>query len=235
MRHFCDMFVEMIKSTGISRQELQKRFVCNNVDEVNAFAKAEQPVVVMLAHQASYEWTMSLDGFIEFKTYAVYKPIKNKYFDEYIRKVRSKFGSNLVPMKQAYTIIRESQESLDVGLYALVADQAPKSASAQFFTQFFDQTTPVFMGSERMAQQYGMPVYFLSVEKVKRGYYKAHFDLITKDASQESEWMVTDMFLQKLEAQIRLQPEYYLWSHKRWKTKPSDVKRAVELSPRVPQ
>ncbi len=232
-RHFCDMFVEMIKSTGISRREVQKRFVCDNIEEVNAFAKAGQPIVIMLAHQASYEWTIALDDFIDFRTYVVYKPIKNKYFDGYIRKVRSKFGSDLVAMKKAYHIIRESQKSGEAGLYALVADQAPKPSAAQFFTLFFDQVTPVFMGGERMATQYAMPVYFMQVEKIKRGFYRAHFNEITLDASSEPEWMVTDSFFQKLEAQITKQPEYYLWSHKRWKTKPTDVTRAVELSPRV--
>ncbi|KQC33687.1 hypothetical protein AAU57_10375 [Nonlabens sp. YIK11] len=234
-RHFCDIFVEMIKSTGISRGEVQKRFVCDNVDEINAFAKAGQPIVLMLAHQASYEWTIALDDFLDFRTYVVYKPIKNPHFDQYIREVRSKFGSDLVPMKKAYNIIRASRNSDEAGLYALVADQAPKPSSAQFFTKFFDQVTPVFMGGERMAHQYGMPVYYLQVEKVRRGYYKAHFDKITLDASKEPEWLVTDSFFQKLEDQIRKQPEYYLWSHKRWKTKPQDVKRAVELSPRVHQ
>ena len=232
-RHFCDIFVEMIKSTGISRREVQKRFTCANVEEVNAFAKAGQPIVLMLAHQASYEWTIALDDFIDFRTYVVYKPIKNKYFDQYIRKVRGKFGSDLVPMKKAYNIIRGSRNSDEAGLYALVADQAPKPSSAQFFTQFFNETTPVFMGGERMAHQYAMPVYFLKVEKMKRGYYKSHFEKITLDASKEQEWFVTDSFFQQLEALIKKQPEYYLWSHKRWKTKPEDVKRAVELSPRV--
>ncbi|BAO56433.1 lipid A biosynthesis lauroyl acyltransferase [Nonlabens marinus S1-08] len=235
-RHFCDIFVEMVKSTGISSQELHDRFVCDNLEEINAFAKAEQPIVILIGHQASYEWTMSLDDFIGFTTYAVYKPIKNAYFDNYIRKVRSKFGSILIPMKKAYHIMQERQKSKsDVGLYALVADQSPKAASAQFFTTFFDQITPVFMGGERISKEYGMPVFFLQVEKVKRGYYKAHFEKVTDDASQEPKWMVTDTFFQLLEKQIRKQPQYYLWTHKRWKVKPEDARRAVELSPRVPQ
>ncbi len=234
-QHFCDIFLEMVKSTGITHDEVQKRFICDNIEEVNAFAKAGQPTVVMLAHQASYEWTIALDQFLDFKSYVVYKPIKNRYFDQFIRRVRSKFGSTLVPMKKAYNIIRGSRNSMEAGLYALVADQAPKQSSAQFFTTFFNQTTPVFMGAERMAKQYEMPVYFLQVKKVKRGYYKAHFELITRDASKEPEWMVTDSFFVKLEALIKSQPEYYLWSHKRWKTTPDDVTRAVELSPRVLQ
>lgn len=229
------MFVEMIKSTGISHEQVQRRFICDNVDEVNAFAKAGKPIVIMLAHQASYEWTIALDNFLKFKSYVVYKPIKNKYFDRFIRKVRSKFGSDLVPMKKAYNIIRSSRHSDEAGLYALVADQAPKPSSAQFFTRFFNQTTPVFMGGERMAHQYEMPVYFLQVQKVKRGYYKAHFEKITDNASKEPTWFVTDSFFQQLENLIKLQPQYYLWSHKRWKTKPEDVTRVVELSPRVLQ
>lgn len=235
-KHFCDLFLEMIKSTAISKKELQRRFVCDNVEEVNAYAKAGQPIVLMIGHQASYEWTIALDDYIDFRTYVVYKPIKNKYFDQFIRDVRSKFGSDLVPMKKAYNIIRESQKSAaEVGLFALVADQAPKRSSAQFFTNFFNRISPVFMGGERMAQQYSMPVYFMRIEKVKRGFYKSHFDKITDDASKEKEWFVTDSFFEKLEDQIKRQPEYYLWSHKRWKTTPADASRVVELSPRVPR
>jgi KDO2-lipid IV(A) lauroyltransferase len=234
-RHFSDIFFEMIKSTGISKEEVQRRFTCDNVDEINAFAKAKQPIVLMLGHQASYEWTIALDDFLDFRTYVVYKPIKNKYFDQLIRDVRSKFGSSLIPMKRAYSIIRYSRNSNEVGQYALVADQSPKPSSAQFFTMFFNKVTPVFKGGERMAQQYGMPVYFMRVEKVKRGYYRSRFEMITPDASKEADWQVTDSFFKKLEDQIKKQPALYLWSHKRWKTTPEKSRRAVELSPRVPQ
>ncbi|AZQ44257.1 lysophospholipid acyltransferase family protein [Nonlabens ponticola] len=234
MQHFCDNFIEIIKSLGISKTQVEKRFTCDNVDVVNAFAKAEQPVVIMLGHQASYEWTIALDEALEHQSYAVYKPIKNPYFDKLIREVRSKFGTTLLPMKKAYNLIRQSQKSV-TGLYALVADQAPKPYKAQYFTQFFERTTAVLKGGERMAKQYGMPVFFLRVKKLKRGFYHATFEKITDDASKEVDWMVTDCFFELLEDQIKRQPEYYLWSHKRWKTSLKDATRAVELSPRVPQ
>ena len=233
--HFCDLFIEMIKSTGISKEELQRRFLCDNVNEIDAFAKANQPIVVLIGHQASYEWTMALDGLISFKTFAVYKPLRNKYFDQFIRDVRSKFGSFLVPMKMAYAKVKENQTEDSVGLFALIADQAPKRSSAQYFTQFFGKTTPVFMGGERMAHEYGMPVYFLRISKIKRGYYSSHFEKISDNGSLEKMWHITDSFFIKLEEQIKRQPEFYLWSHKRWKTGLDDATRAVELSPRVPQ
>ena len=138
-------------------------------------------------------------------------------------------------MKKAYNSIRESQKTNETGLYALVADQAPKPNKAQYFTQFFNKTTSVFMGGERMASQYGMPVYFLRITKVKRGYYTSRFEKISDDASKEKEWFVTDSFFTMLEDQIKKQPSLYLWTHKRWKTSPSDIKRVVGLSPRVPQ
>ncbi len=234
-RHFCDLFIEMIKSTAISKQQLKKRFICREVGEINAFAEANQPVVVMLGHQASYEWTIALDDLLKFKSYAVYKPIKNKYFDQFIRNIRSKFGTTLVPMKRAYALLKKSQQSnQEVGLFALVADQSPKPSAAQFFTQFFNKTTPVFLGGERMAHQYAMPVYFLRIEKKQRGHYEAYFEKITDNAQKEKDWYVTDTFFEKLEEQIKQQPAYYLWSHKRWKIDPSNVRRTVELSPRVP-
>ncbi len=235
-RHFCDVFIEMVKSTTITDSQLKQRFICKDASEINAFAKANQPVVLMMGHQASYEWTIALDDVLKFKNYAVYKPLKNTYFDQFIRSIRSKFGTSLVPMKKAYAILKESQQSTEeIGLFALVADQAPKPSAAQYFTLFFNQPTAVFMGGERMACQYEMPVFFLNVRKEKRGHYSASFKKITNDASKEADWFVTDQFYKNLEQQIECQPQYYLWSHKRWKTSPANARRVVELSPRVHQ
>jgi KDO2-lipid IV(A) lauroyltransferase len=231
-QHFCDIFIEMIKSMGMSKKSMKKRFTCSNPEMVNAFAKAKQPIVAMFGHQASYEWTMVLDDVIDYKVYAIYKPLKNKKFNDLIVGIRKKFNSEMVAMKEATLFMSKSVQS-EAALFALVADQSPKSARAQHFTNFFDVPSAVFKGAERIAREYSTPVVFLRINKVKRGYYETEFVTITENGAETEDWFITDTFFQLLEEQIIKQPEYYLWSHKRWKSNLGSTKRAVELSPRV--
>lgn len=233
-RHFCDMFLEMIKSMGMSKEAMNKRFVCKNPELVNAFAKANKPIIVMFGHQASYEWTMVLDDILDYKVYAIYKPIKNKKFNELIVSIRNKFNSELIAMKEATAVMSKSAQK-EAALFALVADQSPKAARAQYFTNFFNTPSAVFKGAERIAKEHATAVTFLRVTKVKRGYYDAEFVLISENGAQTKDWEITDTFFQLLEDQIIKQPEYYLWSHKRWKSTLENTKRAFELSPRVQQ
>ncbi|MDP5101069.1 MAG: lysophospholipid acyltransferase family protein [Nonlabens sp.] len=231
-QHFCDIFIEMVKSMGMSTESMRSRFTCDDIEEPNAYAIAGKPIIVMFGHQASYEWTMVLQERLASMVYAVYKPLKNKQFDNLIRSIRKKFGSEMVAMNGAAKLLKT-----DLGkrtpLIAMVADQSPAGYRAQSFTKFFNKSSAVFRGSEKMAADYALPVFYLKVSKVKRGYYHAEFIKICDDGSQVPEWYVTDTFFSLLEAQIKEQPEYYLWSHKRWKITPETATRAVELSPLI--
>jgi KDO2-lipid IV(A) lauroyltransferase len=231
-QHFCDIFIEMIKSLGMSKKSMKKRFVCKNPELVNAFAKARKPIIAMFGHQGSYEWTMAIGDDIDYKVYAVYKPLKHKKFNQLIVDIRRKFDGELIAMKQATALMSASVQK-EAALFALVADQSPKAARAQYFTNFFDVPSAVFMGAERISKEYSTPVVFLKITKIKRGYYESEFVTIASNGSQTEDWYITDTFFQLLEEQIIKQPEYYLWSHKRWKSTLENTRRDVVLSPRV--
>ncbi len=234
-KHFCDSFIEVILSMGLSHEEMRKRFVFKNIDLVQSLYEEKRPVVILFGHQASYEWTMCVDGQSGYKIIAVYKPLANKYFNNLIVKIRKKFNSTLIPSHKATKEIGSSIDSGELALYGLVADQAPARYRATHFTTFFNKTSAVFTGGERIARKYNTAVLFLAVEKVKRGFYEATFHTITENGAQTEEWQITDGFFDLLEKQIRKQPEYYLWSHKRWKVTPENAKRDVVLSPRAQQ
>nr|WP_202964301.1 lysophospholipid acyltransferase family protein [Nonlabens ulvanivorans] len=160
---------------------------------------------------------MCLDGLVDYKIIAVYKPLANKYFNKLIVDIRQKFNSTMITMREASNSISKSIIKGEMAMYGLVADQSPARYRAQHFTTFFNKTSAVFMGSEKLAKAHDTAVVYLAVEKVKRGHYKATFQTITEHAVQTKDWEITDTFFDLLEKQIRKQPEYYLWSHKRWK------------------
>lgn len=232
-QHFCDSFIEVIMSMGMSHDEMRNRFIYTNLDLIHKYRAQKRPIIVMFGHHGSYEWTMCLDGQVDYKIIAVYKPLANKYFNKLIVDIRQKFNSTLITMREASNHISKSIVSGEMAMYGLIADQSPARYRAQHFTRFFGKTSAVFMGSEKLAKAHDTTVVYLAVEKVKRGHYQATFHTITENASQTQDWEITDSFFDLLEKQIRKQPEYYLWSHKRWKATPENIKRTPVLSPRV--
>lgn len=216
-RHLCDMFLEMIKTMTISESEMNKRFQFVNIELYKDLEKKGKSIAVMCAHYASYEWLISINSKADFKGYAIYKRINNKYFDKLVRDIRSKFKANLITTKETIPTIRENFKNNILGLYGFASDQSPRISSAFHWNTFMGVEVPVHTGAEMLAKKYDMNVVFLKVEKVKRGYYKAQFQTLSENADEVPNYEITDQFLKLVEQQIHEAPEYYLWTHKRWK------------------
>ena len=216
-QHMCDMFLEMIKTMSISESEMNKRFQFVNLEIYKELEKEGKSIALMCAHYASYEWVISINNKINFKGYAIYKRINNKYFDKLVRDIRSKFKANLITTKETIPTIRENFKNNVLGIYGFASDQSPKISSAFHWNTFMGVEVPVHTGAEMLAKKYDMNVVFLKVEKVKRGYYKAQFKTPSKNVNEVPNYEITDEFLKLVEQQIHEAPEYYLWTHKRWK------------------
>jgi KDO2-lipid IV(A) lauroyltransferase len=104
-------------------------------------------------------------------------------------------------------------------LYGFIADQTPAKTQIEYYTTFLNQETPVFLGIEKIAAKYDMPVVFFNVRKVRRGYYNLTIELLFDSARDLPKYLVTDTHVKRLEQIIKEKPEYWLWTHRRWKYK----------------
>ncbi len=216
-RHMCDMFLEMIKSISISAEELKERFQFDDLSIVEKLVKEQRSSLIMMGHYASYEWLTALQFYFDHSGYGIYKRIKNPYFDKLIHEIREKWNSKLLANKEATFIIRKQQRAGKMATYAFIADQSPKTRKNYHCTDFLGKNVPFFTGVERLAKSEDMPVIYLAVDKIKRGYYKASFKVITENPTTLPDYQITDEFAALLETQIKANPEYYLWTHKRFK------------------
>lgn len=221
--HMCDLFLEMIKTLSISQQEIEKRFTFSNLDVYLELEKKNKSIAVLCAHYASYEWVVSMNYHINHKGFGIYKKIANPYFDKLVKKIRSKFKAELITTKEAIPTIADNYNKGILSLYGFASDQSPKKNAAYHWAPFMGHEVPVHTGAEMLAKRFDMNVIFLRTKKIKRGYYEASFEVLSDDVKAVPNYEITDRFLQLVEQQILEAPEYYLWTHKRWKfmnTKP---------------
>lgn len=216
--HFCDLFIEVIKTLSISEQTLRDRYLFTNIEVLQKYIDKGQPVLVTMGHYASYEWIFALATIIKDPGFAIYKKIKNPYFDKMIRDIRSKWNSILVPNKVAREKIKEVLQTHEgFTMFGFIMDQSPSNPKRKHFSNFLGVSTPFFTGVEKLSKQYNLPVLFLGTTRVKRGYYSSTFSVLADSPKQHPDFAITDAYASILTKLIHQDPSYYFWTHKRFK------------------
>ena len=218
-QHMCDMFLEMIKTMTIAPEEMDKRFTVTNIEVLREYELKGKSIVLLASHYASWEWLLTLNKKMKFRSIAVYKKIANPYFDKLVRKIRSKYDAELVETRKTIPLMAQNQRDGILSLYGLASDQSPKMDRIFHWKTFMGIDVPVHTGAEMLAKKYDLSVLFVKVKKIKRGFYEATFVPICDNPKEFSEFEITEMYLKEVEKQILEAPEYYLWTHKRWKYK----------------
>lgn len=216
-QHFCDMFFEMIKTMTISDVEISKRFAFTNLEVYKELERKEKSIVVMCAHYASYEWLTIFEKYAALEFYVIYKKIKNPHFDKLVHNIRKRFRAVPITTKETIPVIIGNNKKGKRSLYGFVCDQSPKKNSANHWTHFMGIETPVYVGPEMLSRRYDMNVLFLKTKKVKRGHYESSFEILSGDTIKLPNYEITNRYIKLVEKQIYEAPEYYLWSHNRWK------------------
>ena len=218
-KHFVDVFIEMIKTFTASKELIYKHYTFTNIDFLTDLYKDGKSIILVGPHYANWEWIMSLDSYTEYKGYAAYSKIGNSYFNNKILKSRAKFGTNLLPTSTIVSEIKYNFKHNIQAAYGLLSDQSPQLNKTHYWSTFFNVKVPIHTGAEMLVKKYNMNMVFIETKKVKRGYYETTFSLVQEDSTKNSPYGLTDNFLKKVENHVYKQPEYYLWTHKRFKHK----------------
>jgi KDO2-lipid IV(A) lauroyltransferase len=215
--HLCDMILEAIKSMSISVEDMKARFKFTNIELIKEFEKQNKSIVLMCAHYGSWEWIFIIQTYVKFRGYAIYKRLNNSYFDKLVRGIRARYNSYLVTTKETIPTLIENKKKGVLTMNGFVSDQTPKKGKAYHWNTFMGIEVPIHTGAEMLAKKLDMPVIFFSVKRIKRGFYETTFQTLAEQPNEYKNYAITDQFLKHVEQQIIEAPEYYLWTHKRWK------------------
>ncbi|WP_276134443.1 lysophospholipid acyltransferase family protein [Polluticoccus soli] len=224
-KYLCDLFLETFKTLTVSRKTMLKHcyFSPQALKVFDDLAAENKSVVLVMGHFGNWEWagnTFSMQ--CKHQLYVIYHPIRNKYFDWLMYRMRTRFGTKLIAMKDTFREMLANREELNAT--AFIADQTPAPENA-YWTEFLNQDTPVFKGTELIARKVNYTIVYAKVKRVKRGYYEIFAEVLHDNPKSTTDGEISELHTKKLEQDIIEQPEIWLWSHRRWKHKrPTPVK-----------
>lgn len=216
-KHLCDVFFETIKSLTISGTQIDKRFIIKNSKMIEELYAQNRSVILYAAHYGNWEWLGFLPLFIPYQASAFYQKLSNKYFDDLMQLIRSRFGVICFESKDGYKkLVKLGNEKKPTFNY-IIGDQSPTNNSSKHWVKFLNQETAFLVGADRIAKKLNNVIIFPTFLKHKRGKYELEFSFVTSTPNGTVSSEVIEAYSRMLEESILKSPELWLWSHRRWK------------------
>lgn len=219
-RHFCDMMLETFKVFTLSEKQVLKRYHLENPELLQPFYDQGKSVIAYVAHYSNWEYLISLVLVLpSFKASTFYQRLSNPFVEKLMRSMRERYGLSTIELKQSFRTLLNYQKEGVLTYTFIFGDQSPTKKSGKHWTTFLHQDTAFLVGAERIARKLNMAVVYPVMYKVKRGYYRLSFQILSEDAGQEAPGVLIEKYAKALEENIQIDPALWLWSHRRWKLK----------------
>lgn len=224
-RNFADMLIEGVKNLGISKNELQRRFVIRNPELMQTLYAEQKSVLLVSAHYMNWEWMITGQAlFFPHQAVGIGMPLSNGFWDKKINALRSRFGMHVIHSKIVKQTFDDYHNRSVPTATLVLSDQSPGDSLKSYWMTFLNQPTAVLFGAEQLANTYDQAVVFYLPKRIKRGYYEVELQLLTKEPRSLNWGELTESHTKLLENRILDEPGPWLWSHKRWKRSvPEDV------------
>ncbi len=216
-RYFSRLLVENVKMFNLPLRKLEKRMKCKNPGELEKLFSKGKSIAVIAAHYGNWEWLLGLRKDVPHHTLGIYKVLNNKYFNNFFTRHRSAYGTEMISMREVPRVLLKYEKENKKTLTLFISDQSPVWEEIQYWTKFLNQDTPVYLGPEKLARKMRMAVVYFRVIVEKNNSYSVEVITITEDASEIKDYEITEEHLKLLEEDIKKAPEFWLWSHRRWK------------------
>jgi KDO2-lipid IV(A) lauroyltransferase len=216
--HFCDVIVETLKLFSASAGSINKRVSIANPHLLEQYYNDGRSLILTTGHYANWEWpAVTLPFHSRHKGTGIYQKLSNRFFDRKLRQTRARFGMELMSTREVADFFETHQN--EICAYGFINDQSPSDPKKGHWMTFLSQPTCMLVGAEKYAVKYDYPVLYGAITKTKRGHYRIEYIPVSDIPSMEAKYFITEECSRINERLIRLQPEYWLWTHRRWKHK----------------
>ncbi len=217
--HLSDLGIETLKFSHMTEKEINDRIKLNNPEIFKEYYQQGKSVIMLGMHHNNWEWALYFQRQIKAQLLVVYDPIRNnKVLEQFLLNSRERFGAKSVVVNHSVRTALSLNQAERPAVLLLLADQT-SPANSQLWTTFLNQETALFAGPMKIAVKTDQPVLFFHIRKVSRSRYEAFIYKLIENPSEVEPIEIMMAYVQKMEEIIRSEPEYWLWSHRRWKHK----------------
>ena len=219
--YLCDLTLETLKTMRMTEQEAKEHCAFHKAEWLDKMFEEKKSFIIVMGHYGNWEWagpSFTLNS--KHQLVVIYRPLSNPYFEKMLTKTRTKFGTRITAVNQTLRDMVTNRKN--VTATAFIADQAASSANS-YWTTFLHQDTSVFNGPEKIAVKFNYPMVYMRMQRPRRGYYDLTPELLFDDPASTSEGEILETFTKRLEKDIITDPVIWLWSHRRWKHKRTQV------------
>lgn len=218
-KHLADLFIEFLKGYSITKEQVTERLKIINIEILKKYTDNQQSVILITGHIGNWEWILHAINLIGIPIDIVYQKLSSPFFDKLSYFIRSRFS--ITPLIEKNDTLRKTVERKDITrALAMASDQSPQNWKTAYWTNFLNQDSSFFTGTERIARKFNYPVIYTEMRRVGRGYYEIEFtEIAISNYDNLPAGEITERFVRVLEKSIQNYPADYLWSHRRWKHK----------------
>jgi len=218
VKNFCAGMVEVLKSASMSAEAMRARVRILNLDAARHYLDAGQSVMFVTSHLCNWEWLLqSFTLQLGYPVDAAYKPLHDAWAERLMLGIRSRFGARLVPAKELLAdFLKRRGVTRAIGMNA---DQAPISTDKRYWTLFLGQDTAFYIGAEQIARATRLPIMYLGMRRLRRGFYEAELRPLSDGREQIPANTVTERYARACELDVLKSPADWLWSYRRWRLK----------------
>jgi KDO2-lipid IV(A) lauroyltransferase len=218
LRNFCDVMVEVLKSVSMTETAMRAQVQIVNVGLARQYLDAGQSLMFVTSHLCNWEWLLhGVTLQLGYPVDAAYKPLRDRWAERLMLKIRSRFGARLVPAKDLLADFLKRRGI--VRAVAMNADQAPVSTDKRYWTQFLGQDTAFYIGAEQIARATRLPIMYAAMRRIRRGHYEVEFKPLWDGREVTPPNTMTERYARACELDVLKSPADWLWTYRRWKLK----------------
>ena len=151
-RYLCDLILETFKTLTVSKKTMLTHCKMNEDAQkiFDSYYAQQKSIIIVMGHFGNWEWAGAVFDNSKQQLYVLYHQLSNPYFNKLIIKMRTRLGTKLIEMKSTLRDMVANRK--EITATAFIADQTPFPENA-YWTTFLNQDTPVFTGTEKIAQK----------------------------------------------------------------------------------
>jgi Kdo2-lipid IVA lauroyltransferase/acyltransferase len=226
MRQLLSLGVDVMWTTRLVKTDNFEHFV-----ELGDFKKSLQlllsdhkGMILLTGHYGNWEILGYVLATLGFPTVSVARPLDNPYINDYVLGVRERRGQKIIDKKGATTDVTQTLDA--GGMVGFTADQ--DAGVKGIFVDFFGRKASAYKSIALLAMQYNIPVVIGYSRRIADEGFR--FKIGTQDIIYPADWKdhdqplqyITQRYTRAIEDFVRAEPGQYLWSHRRWKTRPKN-------------